>query len=627
LEKGEKMKKFVVVLIASTVCFGVTFTSGPEASLQGGKITITFTASASTDVEVAILDAQGKIIRHLAAGVLGGTNPPPEPLQAGLSQTLVWDGFDDYYASATGGPFKVRVRLGLNPTFEKSISTKVFPADFQYYDGTVRGVFYMGLPVDPKGDILTEKHPAIVRTYMHVVCGLNMSVCDETDEIFFKIFKHSSVGIARINGITEEKIGPFAISPRFERDYWGEPLVSWDGKILYHCSSLDQVHRYTLLGKSNPWPGTNSDGVSGIQQGWQHSRGMAAGPDGSVYVLHHHEHRATTDGRVTQIGPDGNIARSEFIIINAEVGGGIKVDLAGNIFVGARVKPKGLYWPAELNGTLNTGLAKAAKVNSPPASFTVRAPEYWAKEFYGSLLKFGPSGGSILRDSSGNEDLCVQVKLYPAEAQGLLGMYFGLSHVSTHMSPAYGGAGCVCNTVRFDVDRFGRPFIPDGFRASIVVLDNNMNEILRLRNRDVTEAAIGYPHQMEVTDRAMYVADQFNNYIHVFLLGSEAEQTIDLPAVIEEGSQVIAGQSGIQIFPNPFNSLTTIAVSYQLSAVSNYCLRIFDVNGKLVMLKTFYSLPSTRTFEWNAGSLPAGIYIAKIRFGNKTVSKLLFKTK
>jgi hypothetical protein len=46
-----------------------------------------------------------------------GSNPP-EPLQAGtLAQSLEWDGKDDFGKAAPGGPFKVRVQLGMRPEF------------------------------------------------------------------------------------------------------------------------------------------------------------------------------------------------------------------------------------------------------------------------------------------------------------------------------------------------------------------------------------------------------------------------------------------------------------------------------------------------------------------------------
>ncbi|MGB2820110.1 MAG: hypothetical protein WBF17_03955, partial [Phycisphaerae bacterium] len=68
----------------------VRFAAPPTAKQADGKTTIEFAVSAATDVEVAILGADGKVVRHLAAGVLGGETPPPVPLKPGLSQGLAW---------------------------------------------------------------------------------------------------------------------------------------------------------------------------------------------------------------------------------------------------------------------------------------------------------------------------------------------------------------------------------------------------------------------------------------------------------------------------------------------------------------------------------------------------------
>ena len=57
----------------------VRFAAAPKAIKAGRSIRITFAASAPTDVEVAILDARGAVVRHLAAGLLG--KGAPEPLK------------------------------------------------------------------------------------------------------------------------------------------------------------------------------------------------------------------------------------------------------------------------------------------------------------------------------------------------------------------------------------------------------------------------------------------------------------------------------------------------------------------------------------------------------------------
>ena len=79
------------------------FTARPAAARDGNKVKITFTLSAPTDVEVAVLDAKGQVVRHLAAGLLGENAPAPFKKNS-LSQEIVWDGKDDLGKPAVGGP-------------------------------------------------------------------------------------------------------------------------------------------------------------------------------------------------------------------------------------------------------------------------------------------------------------------------------------------------------------------------------------------------------------------------------------------------------------------------------------------------------------------------------------------
>jgi hypothetical protein len=106
------------VLLTACLCAEggeVAFTSKPAVQRKNGLTTVSFTVNRSTDVAVYVLDAKGKCVRHLAAGVL--SEKAPAPLKPGLEQSVVWDGKDDYGKAATGGPFKVRVALGLKPEF------------------------------------------------------------------------------------------------------------------------------------------------------------------------------------------------------------------------------------------------------------------------------------------------------------------------------------------------------------------------------------------------------------------------------------------------------------------------------------------------------------------------------
>ena len=83
---------------------------------------VTFELDALSDVEASIIDRQsGRVVRHLAAGVLGPN--PPGPLMANsLAQTIEWDGRDDYRA-AIDNPrsLAVRVRAALGVSLEQIV--------------------------------------------------------------------------------------------------------------------------------------------------------------------------------------------------------------------------------------------------------------------------------------------------------------------------------------------------------------------------------------------------------------------------------------------------------------------------------------------------------------------------
>lgn len=130
-------KQVLTVLFAVSAACALagepSFSSPPAAKKNGSEVTVTFAVNASTDVEVAVLNAKGDVVRHLAAGVLGGEKAPPPPLKSGMSQSLSWDGTDDFGKTAQGGPFKVRVRAGSKFKFGRFIGED--PYTFGSVDG------------------------------------------------------------------------------------------------------------------------------------------------------------------------------------------------------------------------------------------------------------------------------------------------------------------------------------------------------------------------------------------------------------------------------------------------------------------------------------------------------------
>ncbi len=93
-----------------------SFRKKPTATQAGDKIRIEFAVSRTTDVAVFIEDAEGRIVRHLVAGVLG-VNPPP-PLKANsLAQSIEWDGKDDDGRRVPAGKHRARVAAGLKAEY------------------------------------------------------------------------------------------------------------------------------------------------------------------------------------------------------------------------------------------------------------------------------------------------------------------------------------------------------------------------------------------------------------------------------------------------------------------------------------------------------------------------------
>jgi hypothetical protein len=132
-----------LALVSSVAIAAETkFVSRPVLTRTNGKAKLTFAVSGPTDVEIAILDASGRIVRHLAAGVLGGKTPPPAPLKAGLKQEIEWDLRTDTGKPATGGPFNIRVRLGMG------VKLDGFIGENRYYVSALRG-----MATDPQGNV------------------------------------------------------------------------------------------------------------------------------------------------------------------------------------------------------------------------------------------------------------------------------------------------------------------------------------------------------------------------------------------------------------------------------------------------------------------------------------------
>jgi hypothetical protein len=97
------------------------FTEKPAVTVDGDTVTISFAVKDYCDVTVAIENAEGRIVRHLASGVLGPNAPKPFQRNS-LSQTLVWDGKDELRRYVDDKEnLTVRVSLGLKTQMERTL--------------------------------------------------------------------------------------------------------------------------------------------------------------------------------------------------------------------------------------------------------------------------------------------------------------------------------------------------------------------------------------------------------------------------------------------------------------------------------------------------------------------------
>jgi hypothetical protein len=149
---------FLLAAIHPQAQNGPEFASPPRTVREKDDVLLSFALSRPADVEVAVLNGREQVVRHLAAGALGGKHPPPPPLQPGLEQKLKWDGRDDLGSEAAGGPFKIRVRAGMSVRFGRMIGGSP-------YTGGVVGMPYRapvnGLVVDAEGSLFVKMMSAV----------------------------------------------------------------------------------------------------------------------------------------------------------------------------------------------------------------------------------------------------------------------------------------------------------------------------------------------------------------------------------------------------------------------------------------------------------------------------------
>lgn len=179
------------------------FAKKPQVKKERGKWIITFASKAACDATVAILDKEGRIIRHLASGVLGKNSPYPFQ-QDSLVQKIEWDGLTDDFQKAPGD-CSVRVGLGLKARFDRNLA----------YDPYL-------LPGE-KGKLLVGKGP---EGQLHVISEVQNSV---VGRVFDRNGKYLRTFLPVPARQVEEAASPLGL--KLGTTKWGEKVLvcNWFG--------------------------------------------------------------------------------------------------------------------------------------------------------------------------------------------------------------------------------------------------------------------------------------------------------------------------------------------------------------------------------------------------------------
>ena len=223
------------------------FAVKPRIRKQGPSCVISFESRAACDATVAVIGPDGRIVRHLASGVLGRNAPWPLK-QGALSQSIAWDGNDDFGRPVPTG-CAVRVGLGLKAEYDRSLGWSpgktsqrmgfaVGPGGRLYVlDGGVRqgqGVCFGVRVYDREGRYLRQVSPPPA----HVAPEVATIEWNRTSQ--GGLVPRTRVGYYGVTLTREEGLG--------EACTWQTPVVTRDGKfVMISRSSREQRARKLVV--------------------------------------------------------------------------------------------------------------------------------------------------------------------------------------------------------------------------------------------------------------------------------------------------------------------------------------------------------------------------------------------
>ena len=121
--------------------------------------------------------------------------------------------------------------------------------------------------------------------------------------------------------------------------------------------------------------------------------------------------------------------------------------------------------------------------------------------------------------------------------------------------------------------------------------------------------------EISVTTDVMVLIDAWGHQGVPFINGSGIV-TIDNSLGTEIQPLIPIEFSINQIYPNPFNPVTTIY--YSVETLNKTSLQVFDLTGRLIETLIHKNLePGNHQIDWHPRNIPSGLYFVELKSGNK----------
>ena len=241
----------------------------------------------------------------------------------------------------------------------------------------------------------------------------------------------------------------------------------------------------------------------------EHPASFAIGPDGKLYVVAMRSMQDRT-ARLSLYGTEGKLAQDGLVPMTDNPGA-VRLDPAGRIYLSDTLRPKARKFPGVF-----------------PAD-----PRNHLGRWYGTLFRFPGKGGAI-RQADASAMTHFGRHNTPLRVEGADWGFYGIS-------PMPQQAGCLCVIADFDVDGWGRVFVPDVPGYCVAVLDANGNVLTRFGaygNRDsLGEGSavpsppipLWFPVRVAALDGDAFVVDSHNARIVQVRLGAAVRREVAVP--------------------------------------------------------------------------------------------------